>query len=328
MKEVKSLFVFVFSLTLFCVIFFHRKEEDTTIQKSSMTFPLFSERKEIVEKMPDIFLEKDTILQGSVLYFELKGESVHRVKSIKFHDSQMPFISVDSSFAIGLLACDVRRSTGVDSFFIETKGGNIFSYKIFIDTLDAGVRDMGKSTSDTAILNYNKAVLRDSKKDSPKSFFFNEPFLEDMLSSYVTSPFGRTRIYHITSASGKDSSFTKRHLGKDVRVRVGTPVVSPNDGVVILTEELGAGWGKTMVVDFGRNVFVVYMHLSEFSFTQDDIVLKGDTIAFTGYSGLKRKEDAHLHLLFHFSDEVVDPFISIEKLNFLLKKMEEYKVGK
>lgn len=287
---------------------------------SSLSF----EKKVVIEDPPGLYLRDDTIIQGSVTYYELTG-TVH-VEKVVVHKSVMPYVEIDSVLGIGLLAVDVESVVGWDTLFVHTKRGNIFSYPFYVDTLYAGIRDRGMRDSDTSVLAYNKAMMIEAKSYSPDFFYNDEDYLDDIKSLVVTSPFGRTRLYHVVGHLDQDSVIRTRHRGKDLRSPVGTAVESPNYGVVTFSGLLGGGWGNTMLVDYGEHVFYIVMHLSKRNFEFGDFIQKGEVIAKSGWSGLPEVGDAHLHCAFHFDKETVDPFVAIDELNFLYRKVREYKV--
>lgn len=293
---------------------------------STSLFPLDfeKEKKVIIEDPPDLHLRDDTIIQGSVTYYELTNTVP--VEKVMVHGSVMPYVEIDSVLGLGLLAVDVESKVGWDTVFVHTRRGNIFSYPFYVDTLYAGIRDRGMRDSDTSVLAYNKAMMIEAKSYSPDFFYNNEEYLDDIKSLVVTSPFGRTRLYHVVGHLDQDSVIRTRHRGKDLRSPVGTDVESPNYGVVVFSGSLDGGWGNTMLIDYGEHVFYIIMHLSERNFEFGDFVQRGEVIAESGWSGLPEVGDAHLHCAFHFDKETVDPFVAIDELNFLYGKVKEHKV--
>lgn len=81
------------------------------------------------------------------------------------------------------------------------------------------------------------------------------------------------------------------HDGVDFDVPTGTPVVSVDDGEVVLAK-VDSDYGTTVVIkhSWGQSY---YGHLSSFSVKKGDKVKKGDEIAKSGDSGLS--SDPHLH---------------------------------
>jgi hypothetical protein len=82
------------------------------------------------------------------------------------------------------------------------------------------------------------------------------------------------------------------HSGVDYRVSAGVPVVSPADGVVVMTEALDIR-GNTVLIDHGWGLVTGYWHLSKVHVKVGDFVERGQTFAEVGNTGLST--GAHLH---------------------------------
>jgi len=95
------------------------------------------------------------------------------------------------------------------------------------------------------------------------------------------------------------------HAGVDISAPTGTPVKAAADGVVIHTEYWGA-YGRTVVVDHGRNVQTYYAHLSRFSVIAGQEVHRGDIVGLSGASG--RATSPHLHYEVRLSGSPVNPY--------------------
>lgn len=104
------------------------------------------------------------------------------------------------------------------------------------------------------------------------------------LENEDSAVFGTKRIFngHRTSV----------HRGLDIRGKAGDQVKATNKGRVVVAQDLFFG-GNTLVLDHGRGVFSVYMHLSEFRVNPGDLVSKGEVIGLVGSTG--RASGPHLH---------------------------------
>lgn len=273
---------------------------------------------------PQIYLDDSIILQGGVSYFELLGTQMQLIDSVSVHGSCMPYVLIDRTRIIGLFACDIRTPVGICKLSVFAKTGQVFDYQFYVDTLDAGVRDMGSKSKDTAILSYNKACVDTAKMFSPRFFYFDHSFDTKILEMEITSPFGRKRIYHTKSSTGADSVYASRHLGTDLRSKRGQRFYAPNDCVVTFTDILGGGWGKIMIVDYGNNIFQAFLHLDKFYFEKGDFVSKGEPLGETGASGLPDVKEAHLHSTFSFGAETISTFSAISEINYLYEQAHRY----
>lgn len=110
----------------------------------------------------------------------------------------------------------------------------------------------------------------------------------------ASSPFGPTRKYiGVSNVTGKPCEKTSVHQGYDMAAPVGTPVVAPAAGTVILADPDLYYEGGTVFLDHGHGLTSVFMHLSAVDVSPGDVVKRGDLLAKTGNSG--RTTGPHLH---------------------------------
>lgn len=100
-----------------------------------------------------------------------------------------------------------------------------------------------------------------------------------------------------------------RHSGLDIVAPTGTPVVSTNQGRVILAEELH--WtGLTVIVYHGLNLYSSYSHLSEMTVQTGDEVQTGSLVGKVGATGLAT--GPHLHFAVKVGEVSVDPYLFLD----------------
>lgn len=110
----------------------------------------------------------------------------------------------------------------------------------------------------------------------------------------TSSPFGPTRKYlGVSKVTGKSCESTSVHRGYDMAAPVGTDVVAPAAGTVILANPDLYYEGGAVFLDHGHGLVSVFMHLSEVDVTVGDTVARGDLLARTGNTG--RTTGPHLH---------------------------------
>jgi len=95
------------------------------------------------------------------------------------------------------------------------------------------------------------------------------------------------------------------HSGVDISAAVGTQIVAPADGVVVLSEFTG-GYGRCIEIDHGNGIRTRYGHLSGFAVASGQRVQRGDVIGFVGDSG--RSTGPHLHYEVRINDTPVNPY--------------------
>jgi murein DD-endopeptidase MepM/ murein hydrolase activator NlpD len=118
-----------------------------------------------------------------------------------------------------------------------------------------------------------------------------------------TSSFGRRNILN-----GKPRS---PHWGTDFTAEVGTPVMSPNSGRVVLASELYFS-GNTIILDHGLGLYSFLAHLSRITVNEGDEVKAGQLLGRAGATG--RVTGPHLHWTVRLMGARVDPLSLIAAL--------------
>ncbi|BEP28951.1 M23 family metallopeptidase [Helicovermis profundi] len=121
-------------------------------------------------------------------------------------------------------------------------------------------------------------------------------------SGRLSSKFGK-RIDPIT---GKHSF----HDGIDIANKVGTPVKSAGNGIVIKTA-YSKSYGNIIIIDHGYNYKTVYAHLSKILIKEGQEVQKGDKIAEMGNTG--RSTGPHLHFEIRYKNQKINPETILSK---------------
>lgn len=98
------------------------------------------------------------------------------------------------------------------------------------------------------------------------------------------------------------------HRGLDYGAQIGEPVVAPNDGMVVMAQDLFSR-GKTIFLDHGWGIFSEYLHLDEILVTEGQFVHKGDLIGRVGNTGVST--GAHLHWGIYVKGHLVNPHFFI-----------------
>lgn len=113
----------------------------------------------------------------------------------------------------------------------------------------------------------------------------------------ISTHFGSQRIYGEVPAS--------YHGGMDIAAPTGTPVTSPVPGVVRLAAGPFSLEGNLVIIDHGRGLYSVMMHLSRIDVKAGDIVAQGQKIGAIGSTG--RSTGPHLHWGLTWNGIKVDP---------------------
>ena len=97
------------------------------------------------------------------------------------------------------------------------------------------------------------------------------------------------------------------HFGVDVAVPVGTPVVAPADGLVVVAHDDMYYSGGTVLLDHGYGLTSAYLHLHEISVAEGQMLRQGDRLGSVGATG--RVTGAHLDWRFNWFDRRLDPVL-------------------
>ena len=113
----------------------------------------------------------------------------------------------------------------------------------------------------------------------------------------ISTHFGSQRVYGDVPAS--------YYGGMDIAAPSGTPVAAPVPGVVRLATGPFALEGNLVIIDHGRGLFSVMMHLSKIDVKVGDILAQGDPVGRIGSTG--RSTGPHLHWGLTWNGIKVDP---------------------
>jgi murein DD-endopeptidase MepM/ murein hydrolase activator NlpD len=94
------------------------------------------------------------------------------------------------------------------------------------------------------------------------------------------------------------------HAGIDISAPYGSPVRAAADGIVS-GAQLGAGYGREIVLDHGHDLLTVYGHLSAIAVFPGQHVMRGQVIGYVGESG--RATGPHLHYEVRVHNVPVNP---------------------
>ncbi len=115
-------------------------------------------------------------------------------------------------------------------------------------------------------------------------------------TGFVSSTFGGR-----SSPFGRGGQF---HKGLDISNRMGTPIVAPAEGTVILAGADGA-YGNSVEIDHGGGIITKYAHMQRLSVKQGQWLKRGENIGYVGMSG--RTTGPHLHYEVRLNGVPVNP---------------------
>ena len=102
-----------------------------------------------------------------------------------------------------------------------------------------------------------------------------------------------------------NGKFSYRHRGIDIAAPEGTAVRAAADGVVSLADDSFLLHGQTVILDHGRGVSTLYLHMSRIEVSAGQEVRRGEVIGRVGATGVAT--GPHLHFAVYAHHEAVDP---------------------
>jgi murein DD-endopeptidase MepM/ murein hydrolase activator NlpD len=95
------------------------------------------------------------------------------------------------------------------------------------------------------------------------------------------------------------------HPGIDIDTKMGEPVLSAADGVIIFSGKQG-GYGNVIIVEHTKGFCTVYAHLAPMILGKGEDVFRGELIGNVGMTG--NSTGSHLHFEVRADGKTVDPF--------------------
>lgn len=298
--------VFVFVGSAF---FLSYKLEDGTSNRSDKTIALPSDvtvpTKLTSFSLQVVFSSTSTFQGGTILAQVSHVPSP--IRSVTFHNRSVPFFFYGGDYRIVVPAL-LSYDPGVLPLSIHFEDSSSYEELITITsgrfpvvTLDIPSRIAMTPAQLTQHLNGNQMNLREILKVSNDEVLFDTSFALP-LSSYtrIGSPYGEIR---------KTGDQIIRHLGVDFAAPLGTPVLAINSGK-IHRAYYDQVYGNSVIIDHGKGIFSLYLHLQNMSVKEGDFIGRGAVVGALGETGYATSP--HLHLSVKIGTESIDPLAFIE----------------
>jgi murein DD-endopeptidase MepM/ murein hydrolase activator NlpD len=201
-------------------------------------------------------------------------------------------LSVDAK--PGQWPIDVRTNTDAGPVEFEASV-EVLQAQFRQRTLSVGRQFTNPSRKQKARAEADQRAFDDAFGRDFEAWTFDTDFRWPRMAS-VTAPFGDLRLLN-----GKKQS---QHFGLDLDGRIGAPVWSTNDGVVVLVRDCFTT-GKTVLIHHGGRLFSAYFHLSSALVKTGQHVARGHLLGKVGKSG--RVTGPHLHFGVKLDGQWVNP---------------------
>lgn len=164
--------------------------------------------------------------------------------------------------------------------------------------------------------NLKRINIERSSLKLAKDYWYNlNPDLDFIIPAdgIITGRFGTKRFYN-----GKEGN---PHNGLDIAAEKGTLVIAPSAGKVILTGNYYYN-GKFILLDHGKGLKSIFIHLDQILVKRGDNINKGDKIGKIGNTG--KSAGPHLHWSLMLNKTYIDPeyFLSSKIIDYFSLKVE------
>ena len=102
----------------------------------------------------------------------------------------------------------------------------------------------------------------------------------------------------------------KFHNGHDIAAQIGTPIIAPSYGKVMLIGDYYFN-GKFVMINHGYNLISMFLHMNKIQVEKGQLVKKGEIIGTVGNTGMST--GPHLHWSVLTNNEYIDPLILVKK---------------
>lgn len=216
--------------------------------------------------------------QGSALFLRLSGSDSPQTPTASFNGDTYNLVQNANGSWETVVAIDIDAKPTLT--LVVKHGDSSHTRTVAIKKRNYGYQELW--ISESTLANYdtpqNKAddkAIIDALKSDREPRLFTGDFVQPV-DAPETTGFGQKRLYN-----GWRKGW---HKGQDLGGWEGEPVVSPADGVVILTSR-GVVNGNTLVLSHGAGVGSVHIHLDSIQVTQGQRVRAGQVVATVGGTG-------------------------------------------
>jgi Peptidase family M23 len=252
------------------------------------------------------------VAPGEVVVVEVRTPAPVRVVRAEWLGRTVMFYQLDSGRWQGLVPIDVEAGAGPHSLRITASGSDRSLQHEYPLTIAKRVFPTRRITVAPEFVEPPaEARPRIERERKRVEAIFAAPAPDRLwIDAFVvpvpgdaTSSFGRRSIINGQPRGA--------HTGTDFQAATGTPVVAPNDGRVVLADDLYFA-GQTVIIDHGLGLYSYLAHLSELTVSEGSFVKRGGKVGLSGATG--RVTGPHLHWTMRIGASRVDPMSLLASL--------------
>lgn len=259
-----------------------------------------------IQLEPELYSSGPTVAQGDVLAIVVKQIENEEIPTIET-DLDMTGKLIFTQSAPGEMSVFIpvtyNREIG-DYIATVILGDYTWQVPYTVVATEYARQDLTIDTSDPVISEANSAKAYQQYRDVIYPFFetadptrywqgiFEKPAQAELSTEYA--------LRRYTNGSTTPS----RHVGLDIAADADTPVIAPNNGKVVLAENL-LNTGNTLVIEYGGGLKSYFFHMNALSVSEGDLVTKGQEVGLVGSTGYST--GPHLHFEVRIGNQSINP---------------------
>lgn len=258
----------------------------------------------VLDVQPTVELAKTVLAQGDVAAVLVSGNIFGEPMTITTELGLCDFVALDTPGCYGAYV-PVAYNRGVGEWPIAvTVGDTIHELAVTVEKRDFTVQHMtiSKTVADNT---WNSAAASSEYRAAIYPLYevtdterrWDGAFIEPVTGYRLTTQYGLWRY--------TNGVYSERHSGIDMACPLGTPIVAPQNGVVLFAQYLQLT-GNTIVIAHGGGVKSIFYHMDSIDVAAGDIVTTGQKIAEVGTTGYST--GPHLHYEVKIGSQSIDPF--------------------
>ncbi len=291
---------------------------------------------------------------AAAVVFYAADDALSNISLTNGYQSFVAFPFYEKNYFVGIIPWYLHNPTFKGAIIAQDKAGNTRRFNInftrynrayrssnialksaFIEGKIAEIlqnensRPIESFADSIEIFRYVNEGIRKKDFDKMNAKILNQPFEIGEFSAFkpvenarIVGLFGDYRKFSFNKMDAGESY----HLGIDLAGVKNMPVIASNDGIVVLSEELGIH-GNAVIIEHGYGVSSLYAHLSEAFVQEGDFIKKGETIGQTGSTGLSFGDHLHFSVLIQgipsISNEWMDSKWLKTNINDILNNAKE-----
>lgn len=267
-----------------------------------LSTPAWSQSESSVAK--PVLSVKGASIQGSILFLRLTGVDAQTEAKAEFDSITVDFVKDGGELAI-TLPIRLNAPSGAHPLTVTAKttaGALTFKRTVNVLAHTYGRQNLWLSESqlakyDDPQADRDNAAIKKALGFVTEGISWTNRFIVPT-QGHVVTLFGLKRFYN----SDPEPEF---HRGIDIAAPLGQKIKASQNGIVRFAKRNLVLHGDSVVIDHGKGVGTLYLHMNTINVKEGQIVSQGDVIGTVGSKGAST--GPHLHWAAYSQGEPVDP---------------------